>query len=153
LVENMNAETAIVVVDASNLIVGRMATVVAKRLLHGERVVILNSERAVISGKRLSKTQEAKEKLKIGHPRKGPYWPRKPDMYVKRVVRGMLPRQTPKGKEAYKRLRVFIGVPPVYRDISAGTIAEAKAAKLRCPTITVGELTQELGWRPIGKGE
>lgn len=149
----MNAQTEIIVVDASNLILGRMATVVAKHLLQGKNVVILNSERAVVSGKRLSKIREAKEKLEIGHPRKGPYWPRQPDRYVKRVVRGMLPRQTPKGKEAYKRLRVFIGVPPDYRDNPARTIAEAKAAKLRCPTITVGELTKELGWHPVDKGE
>ncbi len=148
----MNTQNEIIV-DASNLILGRMATVIAKHLLQGENVVILNSERAVISGKRLSKTREAKEKLEIGHPRKGPYWPRQPDRYVKRVVRGMLPRQTPKGKEAYKRLRVFIGVPPEYKDNPPRTIAEAKSEKLKCSTITVGELVKEIGWHPIGKGE
>jgi large subunit ribosomal protein L13 len=150
---DMNTQTDTMIVDATNLILGRMATVVATHLLQGENVVILNSERAVVSGKRLSRTREAKEKLEIGHPRKGPYWPRRPDRYVKRVVRGMLPRQTPKGKAAYKRLRVYIGVPPDYKDNPARTIAEARAVKLRCPTVTVGELTTELGWHPAGKSE
>jgi large subunit ribosomal protein L13 len=149
----MNAQDEIIIFDASNLILGRMATVVAKHLLQGEKVVILNSEKAVISGKRLSKTREAKEKLKIGHHRKGPYWPRQPDRYVKRAVRGMLPRGSHKGKEAYKRLRVFIGVPSVYKDNPTSTITEAKAEKLRCSTITVGELVKEIGWHPVGQGE
>ena len=146
----MKAQSEIVI-DASNLILGRMATVVAKHLLHGECVVILNAEKTVVSGKRLSKVQEAKGKLNIGHPRKGPYWPRQPDRYVKRAIRGMLPRQTPKGKEAYTRLRVFIGVPPEFRDNPGKTVSEAKAEKLKCSYITVGELTKEIGWHPVGE--
>jgi large subunit ribosomal protein L13 len=146
----MKAQSEIVI-DASNLILGRMATVVAKHLLQGEGVVILNAEKSVISGKRLSKVREAKEKLEIGHHRKGPYWPRQPDKYVKRAIRGMLPRQSPKGKEAYKRLRVFIGVPPELIDNPGKTIPEAKAEKLKCSSITVGELVKEIGWHPVGE--
>jgi large subunit ribosomal protein L13 len=140
-----------IVIDATNLILGRMATVVAKHLLEGGNVTVLNSEKTVISGKRGSHVQDAKEKLKIGHPRKGPYFPRQPDRYVKRVVRGMLPRQSAKGKEAYKRLRVFIGVPPEFKDVPLKTISEANAEKLKCPTITVGELVKEIGWHPVGE--
>ena len=53
----------VTVVDANNLILGRMATVVAKRLLQGESIIILNAEKTVISGKRLSRVKEAKRKL------------------------------------------------------------------------------------------
>jgi large subunit ribosomal protein L13 len=140
-----------IVIDATNLILGRMATVVAKHLLEGGDVTVLNSEKTVISGKRVSKVQEEKEKLKIGHPRKGPYFPRQPDRYVKRAVRGMLPRKSAKGKEAYKRLRVFIGVPPEFKDTPLKTISEANAEKLKCHTITVGELVKEIGWHPAGE--
>jgi large subunit ribosomal protein L13 len=139
------------VIDASNLILGRMATVVAKRLLQGESVIILNAERAVVSGKRLSKVKEEKRKLEIGHPRKGPFFPRQPDRFVKRAIRGMLPRKKPKGMEAYKRLRVFIGVPQEFKGKSAETVVEAKAEKLKCPYITVGELVKEIGWTPVGE--
>ncbi len=139
------------VVDASNLILGRMATVVAKRLLQGEDVIILNAEKAVVSGKRLSRVKETKEKLKIGHPRKGPYFPKQPDRFVKRVVRGMLPRKKPKGKDAYKRLRVFIGVPQEFKGQTAETISEAKAEKLKCPYISIGELVKEIGWSEVSE--
>jgi len=141
----------ITVVDANNLILGRMAAIVAKRLLQGESVIILNAEKAVISGKRLSRVKEMKRKLEIGHPRKGPYFPKHPDRFVKRVIRGMLPRKKPKGKDAYKRLCVFIGVPQEFKDQHMEIISEAKAEKLKCPYITVGELVKEIGWTPVGE--
>jgi large subunit ribosomal protein L13 len=141
----------ITVVDADNLILGRMATVVAKHLLQGESVIILNAEKAVVSGKRLSRVRETKQKLEIGHPRKGPYFPKRPDRFVKRSIRGMLPRKKPKGKDAYKRLRVFIGVPKEFKDHQLEIISEAKAEKLKCPYISVGELVKEIGWTPVGE--
>ncbi len=139
------------VIDANNLILGRMATVIAKRLLLGESIVILNAEKAVVSGKRLSKVGETKRKLEIGHPRKGPYFPKQPDRFVKRVVRGMLPRKKPKGMDAYRRLRVFVGVPQEFKDKLVETIPTASAEKLKCPYITVGELVEEIGWTPMGE--
>ncbi|MDH5448057.1 MAG: 50S ribosomal protein L13 [Candidatus Bathyarchaeota archaeon] len=141
----------VTIVDADNLILGRMATVVAKRLLQGESVIILNAEKAVISGKRLSRVKETKQKLEIGHPRKGPYFPKRPDRFVKRAIRGMLPRKKPKGIEAYKRLRVFIGVPKEFKDHQLEIISEARAEKLKCPYITVGKLVEEIGWIPVGE--
>ena len=134
------------IIDAENLILRRMATIVAKRLLKGEHIIILNSEKAVISGKTSSRVKEAKRKLEIGHPRKGPFFPRRPDRYVRRVIRGMLPHRKPKGKESYKRLLVYNGVPKEYLDQKKETIREANAEKLRCPYLTVGELTKEIGW-------
>ncbi|MFP3985185.1 MAG: 50S ribosomal protein L13 [Candidatus Bathyarchaeia archaeon] len=139
------------IVDANNLILGRMATIVAKRLLKGESIIIANAEKAVISGKKLNRVKEQKAKLEIGHPRKGPYFYRQPDRFVKRVIRGMLPRQKPKGIEAYKRLRVFIGVPQEFKDHPMETIFEANAEKLKCPYVTVGELVKEIGWTPVGE--
>ena len=42
------------IIDASNLIAGRIATVVAKKALLGETIDIVNSEKAIVTG---SKTQ------------------------------------------------------------------------------------------------
>ncbi len=141
----------ITVVDASNLILGRMAAVVAKALLQGESVVILNAEKAAISGKTISRVKELKRKLEIGHPRKGPYFPKQPDKFVKRVVRGMLPRKKPKGKAAYKRLRVFIGMPEEFKDYNFRIIRNAHIEKLKCAHVTVGELVKEIGWARAGE--
>ena len=136
------------VIDATGLILGRMASVVAKRLLMGEHIAIVNAEKAVISGKRKAVIRRYKERLQIGHYRKGPYWPRRPDRIVWRTIRGMLPRYKEKGKKALRRLKVFIGVPEELKDVEVQTIPEARADKLRCPYITVGELAREIGWNP-----
>lgn len=136
-----------VVIDAKGLVLGRIASTVAKRLLQGERIFILNAEKAIISGRRLSRVREAKAFLEVGHPGKGPYHPRMPDQILRRTVRGMLPRKKPKGMEAYRRLRVFIGVPQEFEGKETETIPDADADKLRCPCITLGELAEEMGWK------
>lgn len=134
----------VAIIDAKGLILGRMASVVAKRLLNGEKIIIVNAGEAVISGKRHSIIREAHEYLQIGHPGKGPLHPRRPDMIVKRVIRGMLPYKRPRGREALKRLRVYIGVPEEFRGKSMETIPEADVRNLKGPYITVSELSQAI---------
>ncbi len=146
-VNEMASEDA-VIIDAKELILGRMASVIAKRLLQGETIVIVNAEKAAISGKRLSRVRDAKTFLEVGHPRKGPYHRRRPDRIVRRTIRGMLPRKKPKGKQAYKRLKVYLSTPAELVGKEAQTIIEASTEKLRCPYLTVGELAKEIGWTP-----
>lgn len=134
------------VINAEGLILGRMASVIAKRLLNGEKIAIVNAEKTVVSGKKKSKTAEAKEFLEIGHPGKGPLHYRRPDRILRKTIRGMLPYKQPKGKQAFKRLRVFIGVPEELKDAKMETIEEAQAKKLTCPYFTLGELAKEIGW-------
>ncbi len=140
-----------VVIDANGLILGRMASTVAKRLLQGESIIIVNAEKAVISGKRLSRVEEAKRRLEIGHPRKGPFHPRRPEEIVRRTIRGMLPRRKPKGQQAYGRLKVFVDVPEELRGLQTQKILDAESEKLKCPYITVGKLAKEIGWASSGE--
>jgi len=139
-----------VIVDATGLILGRMASTIAKKLLQGETVIVVNAEKAAISGRRLSTLKETKNFLEIGHFRKGPYHPRRPDQIVRRTIRGMLPRKKPKGLQAYKRLRVFLQLPEEFKDKEIQTIPEASVENLKCPYITVEELAKEIGWSPSG---
>ncbi len=139
------------VVDASGLIMGRMASIVAKRLISGESITIVNAEKAALSGKRSSRVREAQAFLDIGHPRKGPYHPRRPDQIVRRTVRGMLPHRQPKGMNALRRLRVFLGVPPELKTAPLETIPAAHVSKLKCPYVTVEELAKQIGYIPTGE--
>ena len=138
-----------VIIDAEGLILGRMASKVAKRLLSGEKIVVVNAEKALISGKRLSILREKHDFLQVGHFRKGPFHPRRPDIIVKRVIRGMLPRKKPRGIEALKRLRVYIGVPKEYEGKKMEKISEADGRDLRGPRIEVSELARNIGWKEI----
>ena len=136
------------IVDASNLVLGRMATYVAKKALEGNRVTVLNAEKAIISGTKYRVVARAKQKLKtrtLGNLDKGPTHPRKPDGYVRRVIRGMLPWKKTSGKEAFHRIHVHIGTPDEYKDKPMTTVPDANASKLRVPYITVAKLSEEIG--------
>ncbi len=134
------------VINADGLILGRMASKIAKKLLNGEEVIIVNAEKSVLSGKRKSKVAEAKQFLEVGAPERGPFHYRRPDRIMSKTVRGMLPIKQPKGKTAYKRLKVFMGVPDELKDQKMDTIADAQAAKLKGPHLTLAELAKEIGW-------
>jgi large subunit ribosomal protein L13 len=136
------------IIDASNLILGRMATYAAKRALEGKRIVIVNAERAVISGTKGRVVARAKLKLKtrtLSNQAKAPTHPRRPDNYVRRVVRGMLPWKKSRGKDAFRRVRVYIGTPADYQGRQSVKLDDANASRLRVPYISVAQLAQEIG--------
>ena len=136
----------ITLVNAEGLIVGRMCSKVAKRLLNGEEVIILNAEKAVFSGKKKSKVLEAHIFLEVGAPERGPFHYRRPDRFLRKAVRGMLPFKQPKGKSAYKRLKCYMGVPLDLEGKEMITFSEASSANLKGPHFTLGELASEIGW-------
>lgn len=140
-----------IVIDASGLIFGRMASIVAKRLLSGDPIVIINAEKVALSGKRLSRVEEARAFLEIGHPRKGPFHPRRPDQIVRRAIRGMLPHRQPKGRVALKRLRVFLGMPTEFKNITIQSIPEAHVRRLKGAYLTLGDLAKEIGYKQVGE--
>ena len=133
----------VTVIDASGAVLGRMASIVAKRLLNGEEIAIVNSEKAIITGDEQSIKEEYKNKREIGTQRKGPFFPRMPHLIVKRTVRGMLPYQQPKGRQALKRLKCYIGVPEEYKDAEKERVGlpEKKPYKY----MTIEELSRYLG--------
>lgn len=146
MIKMQTTKTPVTVVNAEGLIVGRMCSKVAKRLLNGEEVIILNAEKAVFSGKVKSKVLEAHIFLEVGAPMRGPFHYRRPDRFLRKAVRGMLPFKQPKGKSAYKRLKCYMGVPLDLKDREMITFSEASVANLKGPHFTLGELSSEIGW-------
>ncbi|MEM4699479.1 MAG: 50S ribosomal protein L13 [Candidatus Nezhaarchaeales archaeon] len=137
---------SLVVVDASDLILGRLASHVAKMLLNGNRVVVVNAEKAVISGSKQNIVEEYKEyvlsKRRLKNPTKGPKKVRRPDLLVKRAIRGMLPYKKARGREAYKRLRVYVGVPEEFAEHPKIRFEDAEASRLALKRyMYVGELS------------
>ena len=136
-------------VNAEGLILGRMCSKVAKRLLNGEQVVIVNAEKTVISGKKKSKILEAHVFLEVGAPRRGPFHFRRPDRIVVKTVRGMLPMKQPKGKRALANLRVFLGIPLELKNETPQALPDAESTKLKGPQFTLAELAKEIGWHEV----
>ncbi|KYK34125.1 MAG: 50S ribosomal protein L13 [Thermoplasmatales archaeon SG8-52-3] len=131
------------IIDASGAILGRLSTFTAKRLLKGEEIAVINSEKAIISGKKSSIKNRYKEKRELGTYRKGPFYPRMPDMIVKRTIRGMIPYQTPHGRTAFKRLKCYIGVPKEFEGKKFESIKSAE--KQPVDYVTIEELSRSLG--------
>jgi large subunit ribosomal protein L13 len=135
-------------VDAKNQILGRIASFAAKRALSGDTVIVLNAEKAVISGRRSNIVEEAKRRLRtrtLGTQIHAPVHQRRPDLYLRRVVRGMLPWKKAKGKSAFHRVRVFIGVPEEFAKKAQTKVPGAEASKLPSPFVTLEELAKEIG--------
>ncbi|RLG81701.1 MAG: 50S ribosomal protein L13 [Thermoprotei archaeon] len=141
----------ILYVDATNQILGRLASILAKKLLEGYRIYVVNAEKAVISGERRRIIEGYKLVFKVSthyNPYKtGIRRPRAPHNILKRTVRGMLPINKPRGRNAYKRLRVYIGVPNELRNKKFIKFQEADVNRLRRDYMYLGELAKELGWR------
>lgn len=143
------SEPAHVVVDATDHIAGRLASVTAKRLLSGERVSLVNCESVMLSGRRKSIVREYNEFLEIGsiiHPKHGPFHPRRPDTMMTRMVRGMLPRKKPSGSAAHKRLRAYIGVPKNLKNVKKMQFESAKIKRPAAEYVTMAELGERVGW-------
>ncbi len=118
------------IIDATDLIMGRIATKAAKSALMGEKVDIVNCESAVISGGKENILAKYKRFRDMGNPKFGPYMPRMPDRFLRRAIKRMLPYKQPKGKEAFKRIMCYIGVPDEFKDKKLDTVKEANMSKL-----------------------
>ena len=147
-VSNINKQ---IIVDASNCIAGRICSNVSKLLIQGNIVVIINSERAMLSGNRYKTIEDYKKHLEVGsvtNPIHGPYHPRRPDRILTKMVRGMISRRKPSGIMAFKRLRVYIGMPTEFQSSKEIKIFDnAKITKSESYYITIGDVAKQIGWK------
>ena len=137
-----------IMLDAQNQILGRLASFAAKRALSGEMVIVLNAEKAVISGRRKSIVEEAKWRLNtrtLGTQTHAPVHQKRADLYLRRVVRGMLPWKKAKGRTALHKVHVYVGVPEEFSGKATVKVPGADASKLTTSYITLEDLASEIG--------
>jgi large subunit ribosomal protein L13 len=136
------------IIDGEGLVLGRLASRVSKKLLTGEPVTVLNAEKIIISGTKEWAYQKYKQRLdraSISNPRRmGPKYPRRPDDIFRRTVRGMLPYKQSKGKNAYKGLKVHLGMPPEFKEEEIKQLKEAQPKNIT-HSIELGKISQLLG--------
>ena len=138
------------IIDASNLILGRLASFAAKQALLGEKIEIVNCEHAVVTGSKRIVIAKYMQKIHRGIPLQGPYFPRMPDRIVRRTIRGMLPHKQAKGVEVFKQVMCYVGIPEEFKGKKFETIKEANIANsstLRY--ITLKEISKHIGGRAL----
>ena len=99
------------IIDGAGAVLGRLGSFVAKELLKGKNITLINCEKIIVSGKKTDFVEKIKQKRRMGRGSslKGPKYIRQEDRLVKRIIRGMLPWDRKRGRDAYKRLYCIIG--------------------------------------------
>ena len=130
------------VVDGRGAILGRVASQVAERALDGERIAVVNAEALVVTGDDDDVVAKYKKRTELGSDR-GPYYPKRPDRIAKRAIRGMLPYKRQRGREAFERVRVYLGNP---YDEDGETLPETSLDRLsNIRFVELGEVSERIG--------
>jgi len=121
-----------IIIDATNATLGRLASYAAKQALLGKEVIIINSEKAIITGKKkdiLGKYLDRRKKH--GASLKGPIFPKTSERILKRAIRGMLPKNI-RGMLALKKVKCYKAGMNVEKEkiIKAGKAKKRKIVKI-----------------------
>jgi large subunit ribosomal protein L13 len=139
-----------IVVNTKNHISGRLASHVAKLLIQGNRVTLVNCEKIMYSGNRDNLIQEYREFLEINsiiNYKHGPVHYRRPDTIISKMIRGMLPYEgKPSGVAAFKRLRAYVGSPKELKSLEKIQFEKALIRKAASNYTTMGALCRVIGW-------
>lgn len=148
----MGLSNRAIIIDGKNHLLGRLASIVAKKLLQGEKVVVVRAEEIVISGNfhrsKLKYMSFLRKRCNI-NPARGAFHFRAPGKIFWRTVRGMLPHKTIRGNAALKNLRTYEGVPAKYQKTKSLHAPSASRFRLqpRRKFCLVGRLSHEVGWQ------
>ncbi|KIW01173.1 60S ribosomal protein L16 [Verruconis gallopava] len=150
----MSSFEPVIVIDGSGHLLGRLASIVAKQLLNGQKIVVVRCEKLNISGEffraKLKYQAFMRKQTRFNPTRGGPFHFRAPSKMFWRTVRGMIPHKTARGAAAMERLKTFEGIPPPYDTQKRMVVPQAlrvlrlKPGRKYC---TVGRLGHEFGWK------
>jgi len=135
------------VIDGKGQVLGKLCTQIAKELLNGNTIHLVNAEQIVITGNRIDIVEKFRTRYNLtakANPHKGPKSSRMPDRIVRRSVKGMLPNKSTTGRDALKKLHVHISVP---KDLESAEKSELVSYTPRegSKFIQVSELCKLLG--------
>jgi len=143
----------VVIVDGRGHLLGRLASILAKELLNGQKVVVVRCEEVNISGSLFrNKLKYASfiRKRTNTNPTRGPWHYRAPSRILWRVIRGMVPHKTERAKAALARLKVFEGIPHPFDRVKRQVVPGAlRTVRLRPGRkyCRLGDLSSQVGWK------
>jgi large subunit ribosomal protein L13 len=136
----------VTIINGDGLLLGRLASITAQRALAGEAIAIVNAEKAIISGSRARVLGNYGHKRGRGSTGWGPFLPRRPDHLMKRTIRGMLPYKRPRGVDAMKRIKCYVGIPVEFAGKEMEVPEEAHMNRLNNPNfVTLATVSTFLG--------
>lgn len=134
------------IIDAKDTIMGRLAAFAAKKALEGNKVDIINCEKAIITGDKANIIEYYSHQRGRGGPYHGPYISRQPYFLLRRVIRGMLPHKQARGREAYERIKCHLGIPEEFSGKKAEVLEKSNVSRLKTAKyMSLGQLSQSMG--------
>ena len=134
------------IIDATDLIVGRVASIAAKLALNGDTVHVVNCEKARITGDKRVVLADQLAMRARGNINQGPYVYKNSDQYMRRVIRGMLPHKFERGRKALGRVRCFVGIPEAFKTKPLESIQDAHIKKvLSAKSMTLADISHYVG--------
>jgi len=128
-----------IIVNGEKTAVGRLATYCAKQALLGNKVVVVNCEKAIITGPKAAILQTYRSKKERGGTaQKGPYFSRDAESIVRRAIRGMLPWKKARGKEVFRTIKCYSGMPKEYKDKKAINLG----GEIKGPYLSIKEVSR-----------
>ncbi|KAJ9471969.1 60S ribosomal protein L16-B [Diplonema papillatum] len=154
---SVDAKSKSTVVDMKGHLLGRVCSIVAKKLQNGEKVTLVRCEETNISGSHIRnklKKLDIMKKRTLTNPKKGPFSVRSPSDMITRVLHGMITKNernhAKRGKLAMKRLKCYDGVPAsiekTKRMLCPAALRTLRLAQGR-DYCRLGRLSHELGWK------
>ena len=134
------------VINGENLILGRVASQVAKAALSGEEIALVNCEKLMVTGNKDSilSRQRMLADLK-GKPTKGRFYETRPDFFVQRAIQNMLPKSN-RGNVALSRIRCHISVPERLKATATEAFENAHVNKVpNLKYTTIAEICKHMG--------
>ena len=141
-----------IIIDGKDHLLGRLASIVAKQLLLGQRVVVVRTDKICISGsifRNVYRLRGFMGKTRSANPRRGHIHYHNPARIFWRTIRGMTPHKTARGAAALGRLKTFEGVPAPYDQKKRLVVPDAlKAIRIKNfrKTTVLGDLAEKFGW-------
>ncbi|KAI3628341.1 60S ribosomal protein L16A [Malassezia furfur] len=142
------------IVDGKGHLLGRLASILAKQILSGQKVTVVRAELINVSGnffRNKLKYLAFMHKRHLVNPKKnGPFHHRAPSRILIRAVRGMVPYKTARGAAAMERLKVYEGVPQPYDRKKKLVIPDALRVLRLKPGrkyATIKRISSECGWK------
>jgi large subunit ribosomal protein L13 len=130
-----------IVIDGKGLILGRLASYVAKQALLGKTIVVLNCNEVVVSGARANILGEyARIRGMDGSNLKGPFLPRVPEKLVKRTIRGMLKYKQGRGEQAFDKVRCYNEVPAEFEKANKVSPKELHSHSVKTKVMKLNEI-------------
>lgn len=136
------------VINGEQMLLGRVGSIVAKSALLGEEVALVNCEKLMVTGSKRSILDRQRIMAdRKGKPTKGVFYERRPDFFVRKIIRHMLP-PNPRGRAAYKKIKCYISVPKQFETSKMEAFKFAHVNKIpNLKYMSIADICRSMGGR------